>query len=54
MVRSQIATRDIRDQRVLEAMREVPRHRFVPLDQRSRAYLDHPLPIGFKQTISQP
>lgn len=54
MVRSQIATRDIRDQRVLEAMREVPRHRFVPLDYRDRAYLDRPLPIGLRQTISQP
>ncbi len=54
MVKSQIATRDIRDQRVLEAMREVPRHRFVPLDYRDRAYLDRPLPIGLGQTISQP
>ena len=54
MVRSQIATRDIRDPRVLEAMREVPRHRFVPLDYRDRAYLDRPLPIGLRQTISQP
>jgi protein-L-isoaspartate(D-aspartate) O-methyltransferase len=54
MVRTQIATRDIRDQRVLEAMREVPRHRFVPLDYRNRAYVDRPLPIGLGQTISQP
>ena len=54
MVKSQIATRDIRDRRVLEAMREVPRHRFVPLDYRDRAYLDRPLPIGLGQTISQP
>jgi len=54
MVRSQIATRDIRDPRVLEAMREVPRHRFVPLDYRDRAYHDRPLPIGLGQTISQP
>jgi protein-L-isoaspartate(D-aspartate) O-methyltransferase len=54
MVRSQIATRDVRDPRVLEAMREVPRHRFVPLSSRNRAYLDRPLPIGLGQTISQP
>jgi protein-L-isoaspartate(D-aspartate) O-methyltransferase len=54
MVMSQIAARDIRDARVLAAMREVPRHRFVPIDQRDRAYLDHPLPIGLGQTISQP
>jgi len=54
MVRSQIAARDIRDPRVLEAMREVPRHRFVPLASRDHAYEDRPLPIGFGQTISQP
>jgi protein-L-isoaspartate(D-aspartate) O-methyltransferase len=54
MVRRQIAARDIRDPRVLEAMREVPRHQFVPLEYRDRAYLDRPLPIGLKQTISQP
>ncbi len=54
MVRSQIARRDVRDPRVLEAMRETPRHRFVPPDQRDRAYLDRPLPIGLGQTISQP
>jgi len=54
MVSSQIAARDIRDPRVLDAMREVPRHRFVPLELRDRAYLDRPLPIGQGQTISQP
>ena len=54
MVRSQIASRDIRDPRVLEAMREVPRHRFVPPDYRNSAYVDRPLPIGLRQTISQP
>jgi protein-L-isoaspartate(D-aspartate) O-methyltransferase len=54
MVASQIAARDVRDPRVLEAMREVPRHRFVPLSSRNRAYLDRPLPIGLGQTISQP
>jgi protein-L-isoaspartate(D-aspartate) O-methyltransferase len=54
MVKDQIATRDVRNQRVLEAMRQVPRHRFVPLEYRDRAYLDRPLPIGLRQTISQP
>jgi protein-L-isoaspartate(D-aspartate) O-methyltransferase len=44
----------VRDERVLEAMRAVPRHRFVPEDQVSRAYNNRPLPIGFGQTISQP
>lgn len=39
---------------VLAAMRKVPRHLFVPPDQQSRAYADHPLPIGHEQTISQP
>jgi len=54
MVSSQIATREVRDPRVLDAMRSVPRHRFVPFDERDRAYRDRPLPIGFGQTISQP
>ncbi len=54
MVRRQIAARDVRNPRVLEAMREVPRHRFVPLHSRDLAYLDRPLPIGYGQTISQP
>jgi len=54
MVKDQIAARDIRDPRVLEAMREVPRHRFVPAASRDSAYDDRPLPIGFGQTISQP
>jgi protein-L-isoaspartate(D-aspartate) O-methyltransferase len=42
------------DPRVLEALREVPRHAFVPIDVSSQAYADRPLPIGFGQTISQP
>ena len=42
------------DTRVLDAMRSVPRHEFVPADQRHRAYLNRPLPIGHGQTISQP
>ena len=46
--------RDIHDPRVLEAMRHVPRHEFVPADHRDEAYEDHPLPIGHGQTISQP
>ena len=48
------AERGIRDARVLEAMARVRRHLFVPPDQRDAAYGDHPLPIGFGQTISQP
>lgn len=46
--------RDIRNERVLEAMRTVPRHLLVPENVRARAYGDHPLPIGYDQTISQP
>src|SRR5690606_24529930 len=46
--------RDIDDPRVLEAMRKVPRHRFVPEEFEQHAYLDQPLPIGHEQTISQP
>jgi len=45
---------DIRDKRVLDAMRDVPRHLFVPKRIRSGAYDDNPLPIGYGQTISQP
>lgn len=54
MVRQQLAVRGIRDPRVLEAMRQVPRHRFVPRDELAYAYADGPLPIGSGQTISQP
>ncbi|MGE5235360.1 MAG: protein-L-isoaspartate(D-aspartate) O-methyltransferase [Acidobacteriota bacterium] len=54
MVRTQIAARGVRDARVLEAMRTVPRHLFVPAEARADAYADHPLPIGEGQTISQP
>ena len=54
MVRTQIADRGIRDARVLDAMRKVPRHEFVPEPFRQNAYEDHPLPIGEGQTISQP
>jgi protein-L-isoaspartate(D-aspartate) O-methyltransferase len=54
MVQQQIAARGVRDRRVLEAMREVPRHMFVPPEMRPYAYLDSPLLIGHEQTISQP
>jgi protein-L-isoaspartate(D-aspartate) O-methyltransferase len=54
MVDEQLYKRDIRDPRVLEAMRSVPRHLFVPTEHRRFAYSDGPLPIGGGQTISQP
>jgi protein-L-isoaspartate(D-aspartate) O-methyltransferase len=54
MVDAQLRARDIRDPRVLDAMREVPRHQFVPESERADAYGDFPLPIGYAQTISQP
>jgi protein-L-isoaspartate(D-aspartate) O-methyltransferase len=54
MVSRQIEARDVRDPRVLDAMRKVPRHLFVPEAERRFAYQDRPLPIGHRQTISQP
>jgi protein-L-isoaspartate(D-aspartate) O-methyltransferase len=54
MVATQIARRGVRDRRVLEAMRTVPRHCFVSPEYRYLAYTDGPLPIGNGQTISQP
>ena len=54
MVESQIEQRDITHPATLAAMRQVPRHLFVPEDLRAKAYADHPLPIGEGQTISQP
>jgi len=54
MVREQIMARGIRDPRVLEAMRQVPRHSFIPREFEDLAYRDGPLPIGQGQTISQP
>lgn len=54
MVNDQLIWRGIRDPRVLEAMRSVPRHCFVPEEYRGLAYTDGPLPIGKGQTISQP
>jgi protein-L-isoaspartate(D-aspartate) O-methyltransferase len=49
-----MVARGIRDPRVLDALRQVPRHRFVPPEMREFAYEDAPLPIGLGQTISQP
>ncbi len=54
MVERQLRRRGIRDERVLRAMGEVPRERFVPPDARDEAYADRALPIGYGQTISQP
>jgi protein-L-isoaspartate(D-aspartate) O-methyltransferase len=54
MVESQIARRGVADQRVLDAMRVIPRHCFVPESLRESAYEDRPLEIGWGQTISQP
>jgi len=54
MVKQQIQAREVSNPRVLEAMRSVPRHRFVPESVRRKAYQDRPLPIGHRQTISQP
>jgi protein-L-isoaspartate(D-aspartate) O-methyltransferase len=54
MVEDQIVRRGVKDDRVLQAMREIPRHLFVPEHLISQAYSDEPLPIGLEQTISQP
>lgn len=54
MVRDTVAARGVRDEVVLQAMRTVPRHAFVPPDHRDQAYEDHPLPLPEGQTISQP
>jgi protein-L-isoaspartate(D-aspartate) O-methyltransferase len=54
MVIETIERRGITDEDVLNAMRAVPRHLFVPADDQDYAYGDHPLPIGYGQTISQP
>lgn len=54
MVEEQIRQRGITAERVLAAMGEVPRHLFVPAESREMAYMDRPLPIGDRQTISQP
>jgi protein-L-isoaspartate(D-aspartate) O-methyltransferase len=54
MVSTQIESRGVRDPLVLDAMRSVPRHLFVPPELSGQAYRDGPLPIGHQQTISQP
>jgi protein-L-isoaspartate(D-aspartate) O-methyltransferase len=54
MVETQLKARDIINQRVLDAMLKVERHKFVPKEYQHLAYIDEPLPIGFEQTISQP
>ncbi len=54
MVSEQIEARGVRQPEVLEAMRAVPRHLFVPAESAAYAYRDSPLPIGYGQTISQP
>lgn len=54
MLENQLVPRGIDDPRVLAALAAVPRHRFVPEPERSYAYEDSPLPIGYGQTISQP
>ena len=54
MVETQLRSRGIKDPRVLAAMEQVPRHSFVPSRPSAEAYGDHPLPIGERQTISQP
>ncbi len=54
MIAEQLEAREIVDPRVLAAMKNVPRHEFVPAGERAHAYEDRPLPIGEGQTISQP
>src|SRR4030065_1857040 len=54
MVDNQIIARGIKDEKVIKAMRKVPRHFFIPEGDREYAYDDSPVPIGSGQTISQP
>ncbi len=54
LIRETIEKRGIKDRRILDALRSVPRHLFVPDSSPVLAYSDHPLPIGYGQTISQP
>ncbi|MFQ5849554.1 MAG: protein-L-isoaspartate(D-aspartate) O-methyltransferase [Candidatus Binatia bacterium] len=54
MVEEQIVQRGINVGRVSEAMREIPRHIFVPREEKKWAYIDGPIPLGYGQTISQP
>jgi protein-L-isoaspartate(D-aspartate) O-methyltransferase len=54
MIADQLRARDVCDEQVLGAVSRVERHRFIPEDARSESYEDHPVPIGYGQTISQP
>ncbi len=54
MVQNQLRARGVKDRKVLDVMRKIPRHEFVPENMKSYAYQDEPLPIGEGQTISQP
>ena len=54
MVEEQLTSRGVKDARLIAAMQKIPRHLFVEEALQSQAYTDHPLPIGEKQTISQP
>lgn len=54
MIKEQIIARGVKDERVLDAIRRVPRHLFVDKAYYHQAYNDYPLPIGYSQTISQP
>jgi len=54
MVEEQLRARGVTNERLLEAMRRVPRHQFVPAEYQALAYEDHPVPIGCGQTTSQP
>src|SRR5512136_1095202 len=54
MVEEQITSRGIKDSKLIAAMKKIPRHLFVEEALQNQAYTDHPLPIGEKQTISQP
>ncbi len=54
MVQEQIIARGVKNEKVIKALLEVPRHKFVPFQYRELAYIDRPLPIGHNQTISQP
>jgi protein-L-isoaspartate(D-aspartate) O-methyltransferase len=54
MVKEQIVMRGVVEERVLAAIRKVPREEFVPAEFRAESYTDRPLPIGYDQTISQP
>ena len=54
MVKDQLISRGIRDPRVIEALRRIPRHEFIPVEFKQHAYEDHPVTIGSGQTISQP